>query len=613
MYQSTYFIEKSSNTFADNLAVFGLAYVIDAIAERRARVHIEDRGYAFAVVCNPAIQPGWVQQRQFFAGAPFLLTLDNKTQCKMVKGTDMKADKLPQGGDVLVDYQMERQNVQDYFNWMRSLPDSKERRKAMTGELAGPATRHVHWDLFRAINPGALQGYNGLMAEWWLGQEAFPELLGILLGMVAQVPNDLYGALERWKQLAKERGWETKPKATAMQLFNPAQGKGINNPKATWSSPGNLKSFWLLEWLKAVGIYYGGFTNTIAGAKDRKTYVLMPRKLDWGRHQAVMKDFRQSMVTKESAVKMDIMAALRYTMAFLKHYEDARPEDPLAKLFGESPSDLVDGMQTAFYKDLGNATATMNIASINLPRWVAPRNPEELSLLSGILDEHIQVVRNLDESRGNQFNLLSSYRDFLSGNDLDPFFEFTTAYSGFILSQRERGKFVRQFSTTSLEVLFMNSDEISYSQIVQNEGFKDIAYAIRHSTVIPQYQKRPGSPVKPAVDVRYGLGQQLARKAAYPDEFLAELSEFMQLYNAENAQLREKGRNPFRKNITTADIQAITELVDVFGSRVICNMLIAYGYASERSGQQAQEPGMEEHDTLSGDGDNETGNAGDEE
>ena len=150
----------------------------------------------------------------------------------------------------------------------------------------------------------------------------------------------------------------------------------------------------------------------------------------------------------------------------------------------------------------------------------------------------------------------------------------------------------------------MNSDEQSYSQIVQNEGFKNIAYAIRHSTVIPQYQKRPGSPVKPAVDVRYGLGQQLARKAAYPDEFLAELSEFMQLYNAENAQLREKGRNPFRKNIKTTDIEAITELVDTYGSRMVCNMLVAYGYASERSTQRVSDPGEEG---------SETGETGDEE
>lgn len=124
----------------------------------------------------------------------------------------------------------------------------------------------------------------------------------------------------------------------------------------------------------------------------------------------------------------------------------------------------------------------------------------------------------------------------------------------------------------------MNHKTKTYSEIMQSEGFRNIAYAIRHSTVSLQKSKRLR---KPATDIRYGLGQQLARKAAYPADFLAELSEFLHLYNAENAQLREKERNPFRKDIRTEDIEEIVALVDRFGSKVVCNMLVAFGYASE--------------------------------
>jgi hypothetical protein len=78
------------------------------------------------------------------------------------------------------------------------------------------------------------------------------------------------------------------------------------------------------------------------------------------------------------------------------------------------------------------------------------------------------------------------------------------------------------------------------------------------------------------------LGQQLARKSAYPEEFLAELGEFMHLYSAENAQYFEKrGKNPFRKNLTTQDIEDVTRLIDQFGSKLVCNMLVAFGYATE--------------------------------
>jgi len=615
LFQEEYFIDKSSNTFADNLAAFGLAFVLNAIVDGRAKIRLEDRGGAFAAICEPALKPEWVERRKFFVGAPFLVT--TKDGVKLIKGTLLNPADFMTGGDTAADYEEEKQVRAEFFAQRELL--SKEARRVLAegksqAEIAALRQPHMHWEIFRAVNPAALQGYNGLMAEWWRGQgKVFPEMLKVLFQMTAQTPNNIDGAEKTWAKLGKTHGWKSKD-ATAIQLFNPAQGKGVNNSKAEWSPPNNVKGFWLLEWLRAIGLFHGGLTRIVANpkdprnAKDRKTYVIAPVSLEWNRHLEVMKDFRQTMAGSATAVKLDILAALRYTQAFLKHYEGARVEDIATELFGRRPADLVSGMQMAFYKSLRNAIATMNIASINLPRWVRLGTPDALARLGEALREHASIVNGLDETRGDQFELLAHYRDFLSANDPDPFFEFTTAYSGFIINQRERGKYVRQFTTTTLEVLFMNSDDQPiFSQILQSEGFKNLAYAIRHSTVVPQSRKKRG---KPVVDVRYGLGQQLARKAAYPAEFLAELTEFLHLYNAENAQLRENNRNPFRKNVTTADIEAIAALVDQFGSKVVCNMLVAYGYAREPyEGKDEGEPtpavvDAPEADVDAGDGDN---------
>lgn len=585
MYQSTYYIDKTSGTFADNLAAFGLAFVLNGIANGRAKVRLEDKGMAFAVVCDPAIQEKWVKECNFFIGAPFLITFDKKTKKKVVKGTSLTTRAFANtDGDVAVDYETQKQNRQKYFDWLKTLSPEEKKRK---DKLQPPSSPHPDWDVFRAINPSALEGYNGLMAEWWQGQDVFPEMLKVLLQMVAQTPNDLDGAEKAWAQLCKANKWKKTKDFTTSQLFNPTQGKGVNNTKAQWRDPDKPKGFWLLVWLQAIGLFQSGITRIVANptdprnAKDRKTYVLMPLHLGWGVHQKVMEDFRKAMVGNATAIKLDIFAALRYTQAFLRHYEQARVDDPDLELFGRRPSDLVSGMQMAFYKSLGQSPAVMNIATINLPRWVAPHHPEDLSKLNESLDEHLIIVRNLDETRGEQFELLRYYRDFMSADDLTPFFEFTNAYSGFVMSQLERRKYVRPFTTTTLEVLFMNhkDSQHTFSAIVQDEGFKNIAYAIRHSTVVPQSRKGKGE--KPVVDVRYGLGQQLTRKAAYPAEFLAEIAKFVHLYNAENAQLRENKREPFRKNVTTADIEKLTALVDTFGSKVVCNMLVAYGYARE--------------------------------
>lgn len=581
MYQSTYYIDKLSNTFADNLAAFGLAFVLNGIAAGRAKLVIEDQGRAFAVNVAPAIDPAWVEECQFFTGAPFLITIDNASQQRVIKGTNLSLTDVPEApSDVVADYGVEKQNYADFFVWLSGVP-APEKAKVVRGESPAPARPHSDWDLFRAVNPAALQTYNALLAEWWRGQDAFPELLRVLLAMAATQPNDLDGAASVWANLCKAHGW-TKPKEVgASQLLNPAQGKGTNSTKAEWSAPGNVKGFWLLEWLKLVGLRYGGLTRLVRGTKDRKTYALAPVRLEWGAHVAIMNRFRIAMAGSAQAIQLDILATLCYTQALLAHLENARTSDLAADVFGHNASDLVSGMQMAFYKSLGNAIATMNIASLNLPRWVAPRGPEDLALLSQALDEHAAIVRGLDENHGDQYGILNAYRDFLSGSDLTPFFAFSNAYSRFVISQMERRKPVRLFTTTTLEVLFMNSNDgqQSYSQIVQDPGFRQIAYAIRHSTVVPQARK--GKPNRSPVDIRYGLGQQLARKAASKGEFLAELAEFVHLYNAENAQLRENKREPLRKNVTIDDLDSITRLVDRFGSKVVCHMLVAYGYARE--------------------------------
>jgi hypothetical protein len=94
--------------------------------------------------------------------------------------------------------------------------------------------------------------------------------------------------------------------------------------------------------------------------------------------------------------------------------------------------------------------------------------------------------------------------------------------------------------------------------------------------VTAQYRKGQGDR---RYDVRYGLGAELARKSNYPAEFVAALSDFLQKYSAENAQVMEKRPGPYRRSIQTGDIDDIVALVDEYGAPLVCHLLIAYGYA----------------------------------
>ena len=112
--------------------------------------------------------------------------------------------------------------------------------------------------------------------------------------------------------------------------------------------------------------------------------------------------------------------------------------------------------------------------------------------------------------------------------------------------------------------------------ILDAPGFRNIAYAIRQSTVTAQYRKREGDR---RYDVRYGLGRDLVRRAQYPADFIAALSDFLHNYNAENAQIMETRPGPYRRSIQTSDIEEIVSLIDRHGSELIAKLLVAFGYA----------------------------------
>lgn len=601
MNQNTFYLDKATGTFADALAAYGLAVVLDDVLVSAGRsdraVTLADQGAAYALTCTPAIDDALLDACAPFIVAPFLQTWDKKAAA---------LKPLPDGmaklAVLVVDYEAEKQRRAEFFEARKQL--SREALQAYYREQAHPELAalnepHHHWDIFRAINPGALDGYNKLVRYWWEAREpeTFRALLGVLLTLAAQTPNDVAGADAAWADVVKARGL-TKPQASALQIYNPHQGKGQNRTKANKLTMGNVDGFWMLEYLKAVGLYEAGMPKTLrGGSKDSKTYVLSPRDLALDKHSAIMQQFRKAMAAAETAVRSDVLAALRYTRIFLQYCEQHPEEDLYAQLLGGlGPRDFVSGFEMAFYKNLGNSSATMNIAFIALPGWVRIETPEDITTFvadpGGILPEHEAIARQFDESHSDDFRLLLAYRDFVSGDDLWPFFDFTTAYAGYIIGQRERaGGRARQFTTTNLRRLFVNV-EPKLHKILDTPGFKNIAYAIRQSTVTAQYRRKQQNDRR--YDVRYGLNQELARKANYPQDFIAALSEFLHKYNAENAQVMENRPGPYRRSVKTTDIDDIVALVDEFGAPLICQLLIAYGYARvPRDEQQPDTPDTE--------------------
>ncbi len=573
-----FFIDKTPQPFSDTLLLHGFARLLENLGVDRGDITLSDRGSYFAVDLAVSLEDEQIRRAAEIAQLiPYIKTAVKEP--KPLKDGEVRKEKKKievSGALRFVDYEVEKAQSAAFF----------EARKHGT-EATPPS---LEWAIYRAINPGALQGYNNLVRDWYTARSY--ETLCLLLDLFSTTPNDIDGAMTTWKALDKAKGWRIQADATALQLFNPDSGKGHNKVKGDGLSIGNLDSFWLLEYLKAAGFYAGAITRTLRESKDRKTLVITPRALTQSETLTVMGKFAESMQIPLYPTQFDILAVIRYTQSLIEHA--IAPRGKYVRNHASIKQRLAAGFQSAFYKDMGNSAATMNISFLGLPGWVAVESQAHVDLFihpeTGLLVEFDKFVRQFSEKESDVPELLRPLRDFVSGDDLQAFFEFTNGFPEYAIGRKERGKYVLLLTTHFIERIIMSQSDQKYQRILDTPGFQNIATAIRQSTVTAQYRRKKQGDRK--YDVRYGLGQELARKSRYPGEFIVALTDFLHKYNAENAQVMETRPKPYRRSILTTDIDDIIQLIDLYGSEVVANLLIAYGYA--RLPQQG-EPNDDEH------------------
>ncbi len=606
MIQQRYYLysDNDTDTFADALKAAGVAEVAYVWLRRLGRsaegIALEDLGDYFRIALPAPLDEAAITQidGSFPAGRGKFL-LSRKQMEKATKAGRVADDGFP------YDDEQENRKVYSQRRAMLSPADralfNKNPQDERFGDL-GMLRPHADLSLYVYINHFKVaDGYNGLLSQW-LGTtpEEFRANLRAFLETFSVYPN------------ASPHGAERRSEVTLLQLTNPVSGKGGNAPKANALSIGNLSGNWLGEYLKFVGLFTIAAPFMVRDSKDRKTYVLHPTKLPLSELRTVMERFRASLYSS-TPVKLDILASLRFTRTLVEAMRDALvaasttgAPDPFEALFGEKPpiKDVARGFDVAFYKDMGSAYATMNLATINLPDWLRPATTTaEADATLALLEEHERVIANVklvkriggltkEEEGSEELELLRRYRDFLSGREVLRFFDFAARYGGYALAKRHRqpALFMGQFTTTGMDTLMAQmSNSEKLSPILSAPGFKAIAKAIRRATVTAQfYASQRGEPSYP-FEVRYGLGQELLRSAAYPQQFLGALSVFVQAYSAENARIEERIA---RKSLPDIDrfhrpligeehLDEIVKLVDTYGSDVICKMLVAYGYARD--------------------------------
>lgn len=564
-----FYVDKTSQTYADTLTTFGLARVIQELmfhqdaAEREIR--IQDKGNYYHISCQPGVDEN---RLEFLRTTPIVLV-------KAIPTNFYDEGKQPEGIP-LVNWD----EVREYLNAVKSKSDNLP-------------PRPEHLDILLTINPDAIQGYNSLLFRWWIVRECQPEIFRLLFHLYSSMPNNVEAAIAGWKKLAKAQGWDYAAKISGQQLYNPDQGQGQNEPKANALNAHNKPkiNFWLTEWLRTIGFYQVAMPRLIGDKKtrnedkDRKIFVIAPRDIFFDDNSSIMSKFQQTMLP-DTAIRFDLFAVIRYLQTLLAYYAEPAQQHRLRSL-GSVKKKLVAGFYSAFYKKMGKGRTLMNMSFLAFPGWIEVYSEPDVRFYRGLLDELNRLVGRLDESHGEEVTLLQHLRDFLSGDDITEFLEFTTSYAGYYIRQSEKGARVDPVSFELVEriVTIMGKTYADIGDKTKYPGFHKIALAISESTIWAQWRKAKHN--NRTYEIRYGLNQELTRKAHSAEQFLEALGEFIHTYNAETARAQEPGRKPSREMIDPEDITDVLRMIDDYQNpRMVAQLLIAYGYTFMRSDKE---------------------------
>jgi hypothetical protein len=584
MYQDTYYIPKRTGTYSDVLVAYGLASLLDHIFRQvkdpteRWRIVLEDGGGHYLVRLSEPVREEWCKTCSFFEPLPFV----TRTGIAVPVGVGSFRDR--------------DQERSDFFRYAQS---GNQVLNGTQMDPPRPDFRVLDFVGHRNVqitNPttNGFQSYNAMVVRWAKYRDKVNISVATILEMFAAPEMDLDSISQKWRRLTEAESDDVT--ITCSQALNPMQGQGQNKPKANaLDTRQNLKEFWLLEYLKAVGLWRCAAPQLVRpplrnpttrdwDKADWKVYVLAPLLLPFSAHSRVFDGFR-SVVSSETSLKLDIICVLLFTKHWLSYVEAAwRDEDEFD--IPAAPEKVVAGFHVAQFKLLSrNAYTMINLSFLSLPAWSGNlRTRADVAALQEIIDEHLDVVRGINEGRSDGFDLLRRYRDFVSSGNWEAFFDFMASYSHEILQRLNEGqRFVPTFTTSQLRRLMMTNRK-DLTPIIENSGFQNVAYAIRHATIVPQTRKANGQDT--LYEVRYGLGAELKRKGTVREEFVAALTDFIQSYNQENVQKLESKGQQMRRDVRTTDIAEVVRLIDEYGSEVVANLLIAYGYAREPREEQ---------------------------
>ena len=552
---SIYTVHKKSGTYSELLEAYGLANLLhkifDAVNLQDTKIVITDKEYCFEVSTNVDITDEILSKLKYFQ--PF----------KYIK---QKADSDVSKYPAYYDYPIQKEwkdEKQGLLNSAYKIKDVSERQKEIerinkTFEIKKP--RDVEFDIYsQIVTPNNFPNFDKMYSCFNDNKSHFGVLIKHILGHYQGYKTKRPKVL-----IIKEES------VSALQLYNPNRGKGLKSEKANSVTGSNFKLSWIAETMKISGALSDMVCQLVkVGARsfDLKVFVPEYKQLNYSSKSNLIPKFKR-LARGNTPIKIDVLYILLLAKLLIENMGFSGRRRKI--------KDIVTGLHSVYQKDLGQNKAVVNIGFIQIPDFIEIGSKKDVLEWMEILQEQMSIIGRMKEENDATPGLMM-YRNFISGSKVEDFFKFSFWYAEYLMSQLSKQNKPRAFTINTLNKLFysMDKQEICLQSIIENEGFKAVAEAIRKSTVSLQYAPKDSR----KYEIRYGVAQALQTKSKTKTDLAEYIGEFISLYNAETSRKAEKDDRAFRKNVREDKLSQFYELLDNHSSKLIGALLASYGFA----------------------------------
>ena len=564
---NTFKIKKKSGTYSELLETYGLSNMLNkifiALDETDVDIIIKDKESYYEVSTSIDITDEMIKGLNYFGLFKYIKT---KIDSNLSQITGNQYLDYPQNKEWKKERNDALQKVRTEFNGKDKTEERNKRINQVTLIYETNKPIDVEFDVYSQIaSPNNFPSFEKLYKNINNNRDKFH----IIISNILEYYNSNDYDSKPFEKMIKSSNIAFQKSTTATQLFNPSQGQGLNKPKADGLNRKNFDSLWISETMKISGALSDMICQLVkvGNSYDLKVFVPEYKQINYGFKYKLMPDLKKYL-RGNTPVQIDILYILSLTQKILEHSEYSGQRKRV--------KDIVTGLHSVYQKDLGQNKAVVNIGFIQVPNFIEIGSKEENDDWIDILEEQRNIIYSIKESISGVTQGLKLYRDFISGSNINSFFDFSFWYAAYITSMKSKNKYARAFSTETLNKLYNNmAQNLNLMEIISNGGFQAVAKAIRKSTVTLQYTPKD----KRKYEVRYGIAQTLQTKSKSKEDLAEFIGEFIAIYNAETARYYEKEKKSFRSNVREDELIEFYSLLDKYSPRLIGALLASYGFA----------------------------------